>query len=860
MKKTVIGILAHVDSGKTTLAEGILFRSGMLRSLGRVDHKNAFLDTDEIERDRGITIFSKQAEFQLNNRTFTLLDTPGHVDFSAEAERVLSVLDYAVLVISAPEGIQSHTETLWQLLSRYHIPTFLFINKMDIALKNEQEILTELRKQLSENCFPFAEESLHSNTEDLAMCTEELMNDFLTSGLLKTTSIINAARQRKIFPCFFGSALKLIGIDNFLSGLVQYTVPSDYPDIFGAKIFKITEDSQKNRLTHLKITGGKLRVKEELSGSDKDGKWTEKVNQIRIYSGEKFRTVDTIEAGGICAITGLSHSFAGEGLGFEDSEGEPVLEPVFSYKMILPEGTDTHVALMKLKRLEEEDPQLNIIWNEFLQEIHLRLMGEIQLEVLKRVIKNRFDMEVSFDQGAITYKETISSPSFGIGHFEPLRHYAEVHVLIEPAERGSGISYESKCSEDMLERNWQRLILTHLKEKTHLGVLTGSPITDVKITLLAGRAHKKHTEGGDFRQATYRAVRNALRQAQSILLEPVYQFKLMLPQEQAGRAMTDLQNMGATFSAPDISGGLAVLTGTAPVSEIRDYMTELTAYTSGRGRLNCILAGYEPCHNTDEVVCKIGYDCNTDTENTADSVFCAHGAGFNVPWNEVRKYAQVEITYKTDEELAQEAAQRKDRAREYLSRAASDKELMEIFERTYGSITRREYAQKTIRTATSPLQKEWKPQKTKVSSKEYLLVDGYNVIFAWEELKKLAQDNLDAARGVLINTLCNYQGYTQCEVILVFDAYKVKNNPGSVEKIHNINIVYTKEAETADMYIEKVTHELTHHGKVSVVTSDSLEQLIILGGGALRISADQFYKQICDTENAIREVLQENRN
>lgn len=734
------------------------------------------------------------------------------------------------------------------------------MNKLDLAPDKEEHLLKELHSKLSEACFPLTEDSLQTNTEEIACCSEELMNDFLENGSFTQHALVNAVRQRKLFPCFLGSALKLFGVDEFLKGLAQYTSPSQYAEVFGAKVFKITEDSQKNRLTHLKITGGSLRVKTELAGCDKDGEWHEKINQIRIYSGEKFQTTDCAESGSICTVTGLSRSFVGEGLGFENSERAPILEPVFSYRFILPEGTDAHVALMKLKRLEEEDPQLKLMWNEFSQEIHLHLMGEIQLEVLKRIIKERFDLEVSFGQGAISYKETITSPVLGIGHFEPLRHYAEVHVLLEPTARGSGISFDSKCSEDILDRNWQRLILTHLKEKTHLGVQTGSPITDVKITLLNGKAHKKHTEGGDFRQATYRAVRNALRHAESVLLEPMYQFKLTLPQEQTGRAMTDLQNMGASFDAPEMSGGLTFINGKAPVSELRNYLSELTSYTSGRGRLSCMLSGYKACHNTEEVIREIAYDCDSDTENTADSVFCSHGAGFNVPWDEVREHAQAEITYKTEEELAQEAEQSRKRAREFVARTSSDKELSEIFERTYGSIIRREYSQKTVRAVASPLQKEWKEAKGKKSEKEYLLIDGYNVIFAWEHLNKLAQDNLDTARSLLINTLCNYQGYTQVELIVVFDAYRVKNNPGTVETFHNIHIVYTKEAETADMYIEKVTHELTHRGKVSVVTSDSLEQLIILGGGALRISAEQFYKQVTDAENAIRDILSEQRN
>ncbi len=854
MNRLVIGILAHVDSGKTTLSEAMLYTAGEIRRLGRVDRGDAFLDTNIIERDRGITIFSKQAIMRFKGSEFTLLDTPGHVDFSTETERTLNVLDYAILVISGTDGVQNHTETLWRLLKRYNVPTFIFINKMDLPADRDA-VMREIKYRFGDGCIDFSRDIFSEESMDaLSMCSETIMNSFLENGTIKTDDIRNAIVQRKIFPCFFGSALKTDGVREFLEGLELYTKRAIYDDSFGAQIFKISEDDGI-RLTHMKITGGSLKVRTQLTDS-KRGEWSEKVNQIRIYSGAKYQTADEVFPGMVCAVAGLSQTYPGEGLGSAKDAKNAVLESVLTYKIELPSDINVHTALTQLRRLEEEDPQLRVIWNEQLQEIHVQVMGEVQLEVLSRIISERFGFEVSFTHGAIAYKETIAAPVEGVGHYEPLRHYAEVHLLLEPAKRGSGMRFASDCSEDLLDRNWQRLILTHLKEKTHIGVLTGSPITDMKITLVAGRAHQKHTEGGDFRQATYRAVRHGLKVAESVLLEPCYEFHLEVPTENVGRAMTDIQNMGGTFTQPETYGEMTIISGNAPVSAMRDYSKEVTGYTRGKGRLNCILSGYEPCRNADKVIEDIGYNFDTDIENPADSVFCSHGAGFVVKWDKVYDYMHLEgLSFKEDEEDETEIIRQK--AEKYINTVADDNELMSIFERAYGPVTRKAVRQ-TIRKSVSPQKKQSKA-KPLPQGPQYLLVDGYNIIFAWDELKELAKSGLNMARDRLIDILCNYQGFSQCEIILVFDAYKVKGNTGSIEKIHNISVVYTKEAETADMFIEKTTHELGKKYRVRVATSDSLEQIIILGNGATRISADEFLREIKNAEKAILEIISNKR-
>lgn len=849
MKRLVVGILAHVDSGKTTLSEAMLFRSGEIRRLGRVDHGDAFLDTNEIEREKGITIFSKQAVLTAGETEITLLDTPGHIDFSSEAERTLQVLDYAVLVISGTDGVQNHTETLWELLIRYDVPVFIFVNKMDISEYSRSELMDELKERLDAGCTDFSDRHSPEFAEECAMCSERLMEEALENEAVSDEAIAEAVGKRTMFPCFFGSALRLDGTDDFLRALDAYTKEKERPDGFGAKVFKISEDAQGRRVTHMKITGGSLKVKEKISGRGRGGgEWEEKADRLCIFSGDKARPVEEALPGEVCAVYGLTKTYPGEGLGFEPDSDVPVLEPVLTYRVETDEDTDIHTALAELRKIEEEEPQLHIIWNEQLQEIHIQLMGEVQVEVLSRIIFERFGMRVRFGQGSISYRETIAAPVVGIGHFEPLRHYAEAHVLLEPLERGAGLVFETACPEDMLDKNWQRLILTHLKEKTHIGVLTGSPITDMKLTLVAGRAHKKHTEGGDFRQATYRAVRQGLESAQSILLEPWYSFRLETPQENVGRAMTDIQNMGGEFSAPYVKGGVSVMTGSAPVSEMRGYHTVLTNYTSGRGRLFTSLDGYRECHNTREVIENIAYDSGADIENPADSIFCSHGAGFLVKWDEVPDYAHVEsgIASEADGEAETQAA-------EYVRRIADDDELMRIFEKTYGPVKRRGGSSMKIRRAEPRPKYRSSPVR---QGPLYLLVDGYNIIFAWETLKKAAEESLDLARELLINRLANYRGFTQCELILVFDAYKVKGNRGEVENVHGISVVYTKEAETADMYIEKVTHELGKKNRVRVATSDNLEQLIILGAGAVRVSAAEFEKEVCDTENEIRSYLE----
>lgn len=857
MNRLVIGMTAHVDSGKTTLSEAMLYTAGELRRLGRVDHGNTFLDTDPIERSRGITVFSKQAVLETARFQITLLDTPGHVDFSAETERALRVMDYAVLVISGTDGVQSHTETLWRLLKRYNIPTFIFVNKMDISFLKESSHINELKRKLSPGCIDFnACREKSDLDEELAECSEELMNEYLENGVIPGKMIPGAIRRREVFPVIFGSALKLNGIQELLNVINTFSVQPEPSPEFGAIVYKITTDQQGNRLTHMKITGGSLKVKAQLECGGKQ----EKVNQIRIYSGAKFTTVDEAPAGTLCAVTGLSAGSAGEGLGFESSCPAPLLEPVLTYRMQLPHGTDIPSTLAKLHELSDEDPMLRIVWNEQLKEIHVQLMGEIQLEVLTSVIRDRFGLEVQFDQGSIAYKETIAAPVEGVGHYEPLRHYAEVHLLLEPGERGSGLQFFTDCRKDDLDINWQRLILTHLEEKTHVGVLTGSPITDMKITVVAGKAHIKHTEGGDFRQATYRAVRQGLRSTESVLLEPWYDFTLTVPQECTGRAMTDLQRMSGELQPPNSTDGETKFTGSAPVSELRGYQSEVNSYTRGKGRLVCIPGGYRPCHNAEEVIAEIGYDCDADTENSADSVFCSHGAGVLVPWNEARARMHVDSGLRFGENDREEEEQvvTLQMANTYKQRVAADKELMEIFERTYGKIKRDERS--AMRTEKRPPTLKTPKLPLPPKGPEYLLVDGYNIIFGWEELNRLAKENLELARSRLINILCNYQGFRRCNLILVFDAYRVKGNHREIEKEHGITVVYTKEAETADMYIEKTAHELGKGHRVRVATSDNVEQIIIMGSGAIRVSATEFLAEVNEVEKAIRKVIEEKYN
>ena len=846
-----IGLLAHVDAGKTTLAESLLYHTGAIRKMGRVDHQNAFLDTYELERARGITIFSKQAGFTLGDREVVLLDTPGHVDFSAEMERTLQILDYAVLIIGGTDGVQGHVETLWRLLRQYKIPVFLFINKMDQDGANPAEILKELQGRLDEKCIDFtASQPQEEFMENLAMCDETVLETYLEEGEISEKQIRELIARRKVFPCYFGSALKSQGIQEFLEGLETYMKVPDYPDAFGAKVYKISRDEKGSRLTHMKITGGSLKVKQVLSGED----WEEKADQIRIYSGAGFEAVKEVPAGGVCAVTGLTRTHAGQGLGIEQTSGEPLLIPVLNYEIQLPEECDVHQMFLKLRQLEEEEPELHIVWNPQLNEIHAQVMGEVQIEILKNMIQERFGISVEFGSGNIVYKETIEEPVEGTGHFEPLRHYAEVHLLLEPGEPGSGLEFAVSCSEDMLDKNWQRLILTHLEEKAHKGVLTGSDITDMKITLVAGKAHLKHTEGGDFRQATYRAVRQGLRKARSVLLEPVYEYRLEVPSDMVGRAMTDIQKMYGTFQGPEIEGEMSVLTGVAPVVTMGGYQSEVTAYTRGRGRLSCTLKGYQPCHNAEEVIEAAGYEPDADMENPTGSVFCAHGAGFVVNWDEVDTYAHIQTELGL-EETEQETVLQTQPAQPYKSFdeiRLDQEELEEIFTRTYGPIRRERNAfQKTSRTVTAPASP--RKSKPKEPEKEYLLVDGYNIIFAWEDLNELAKVNIEGARNKLMDILCNYQGYKKCTLILVFDAYKVEGGQGSVQKYHNIHVVYTKEAETADQYIEKTVHEIGKKYHVTVATSDALEQVIILGQGADRLSARNLREEIQRMKEEIRE-------
>ena len=857
-KQLVIGILAHVDSGKTTLSEALLYGTGTIRKLGRVDHKDAFLDTDALEKARGITIFSKQALFTAGNTDFTLLDTPGHVDFSTETERTLQVLDYAVLVISGTDGVQSHTETLWRLLRRYRIPTFVFVNKMDLPGPGREALLTQLNRRLGDGFVDFGAEQADRD-EALALCDERLMETMLDRGILTDTDLIPAIARRHVFPCWFGSALKLQGVDALLEGLDRYTRPAPALEAFGAKVFKVSQDEQGNRLTWLRVTGGVLKVKAQLTGEADGEPWAEKANQLRLYSGAKFTLAECIGPGQVCAVTGLTRARPGDGLGAERDSDMPVLEPVLSYQVLLPEGADVHAALGKLHRLEEEEPQLHVVWNETLGEIHVQLMGEIQLEVLKSLLAERYGLEVSFGPGGILYKETITEAMEGVGHYEPLRHYAEVHLKLEPLPRGSGMQFATDCREEVLDKNWQRLVLTHLEEKQHLGVLIGAPLTDVKITLIAGRAHLKHTEGGDFRQATYRAVRQGLMMADRIhktqLLEPWYAFRLELPSDNVGRAMNDIQNMGGSFDPPETGadGDTTLLTGTAPASTMRSYPMEVVGYTRGRGHLTLTLDGYRPCHNAAEVIEAAGYEPEHDLDNPADSVFCAHGAGFVVPWEQVRSHMHVDSGWGKTAKTEEAVQARPRRMAAYRATLEEDAELLKIFEQTYGPIKRDPLA------AFRPTQKRERPDFNAEQweiQPEYLLVDGYNIIFAWDELNALSKESLEAARHRLMDILCNYQGFKKCVLILVFDAYRVPGSPGSIEQYHNIHVVYTREAETADMFIERVTHEIGKGRRVRVATSDGMEQVIILGHGALRVSARMFHEEVQEAEKEIRRYLQ----
>ena len=898
MKKLVIGILAHVDAGKTTLSEELLYLCGEIRKIGRVDHGDAFLDTYELEKERGITIFSKQALLKTENMEVTLLDTPGHVDFSAEMERTLQVLDYAILVINGMDGVQSHTMTLWRLLERYQIPTFLFVNKMDQQGTDHDALLNDLKQHLHENCVDFGRtqdtdcgmyELTPEQLENIAVCEEDLLETYLETGIVEDRDIARLIVQRKIFPCYFGSALKEKGVKDFWNGVQQYTAEPERPTEFGAKVFKIARDEQGNRLTYMKITGGSLKVKTLLSSNSngqilpgrkaEEAAWEEKADQIRLYSGAKYELTPEAEAGTVCAVTGLTRTYPGEGLGIEQESELPILEPVLNYQIILPDDCDPHQMLQKLRQLEEEEPQLHILWDSQFSEIHAQLMGEVQIEILKKLIWDRFHVAVEFGAGSIVYKETVAEPVEGVGHFEPLRHYAEVHLLIEPGEPGSGCQFFTACSEDVLARNWQRLILTHLEEKEHIGVLTGSPLTDVQITILTGRAHAKHTEGGDFRQATYRAVRQGLRKARNILLEPYYEFRLEVPAEMIGRAMADVKKMQGTFDAPEVEGETAILKGTAAVAQMRDYQKEVVSYTHGTGKLFCSLKGYAPCKNQDEVVQNIGYDPEADLENPTGSVFCAHGAGFVVPWDQVEAYMHLQSGVDMDEldseswyedvESAQNPGTVVDNANisrntsgkngkfSYSGSYEEEEELQAIFERTFGPMKRDRTAfqKKTVHSSTPATRyRAGKPRQ-----EEYLLVDGYNIIFSWEELNELAKENIHAACDKLMDILSNYQGYRKCTLILVFDAYKVEGHVEEIIPYHNIYVVYTKEAETADQYIEKTVHRIGRQYQVTVATSDGLEQVIIMGQGAHRISAQGLKKEIEDTEKTAREEWHQRR-
>lgn len=860
MKKLVIGMLAHVDAGKTTLSESILYTSGAIRKLGRVDNKDAFLDNNDYERQRGITIFSKQAVFTYKDLDVTLLDTPGHVDFSAEMERTLWVLDYAVLVINGMDGVQGHTETLWGLLKRLKVPVFIFVNKMDQQGTDRHRILEQLKNNLSSGCVDFD----RLDYEELAVCNEEALEQVLEEGIVDDKLIGNMISQREVFPVIFGSALRLDGVDRLLDIMNKYCEVSENGDDkqsdMSARVYKISRDDKGERLTHIKVTGGSLKAKQLING--------EKINQIRIYSGEKYTSVNEAVCGSICAITGLEGTYAGQALGRENNDNAPVLSPVLNYKINLPAGTDPLMMLPKLKMIEEEEPQLHIEWNESFKEIHVQVMGPVMIEVLQNIIKERFDCDVTFSEGSIVYKETIADKVEGIGHFEPLRHYAEVHLILEPGEAGSGMQYELDCSEDMLAKNWQRLIYTHLCEKTHKGVLTGSALTDVKITVVAGRAHNKHTEGGDFRQATYRAVRNGLMQAESVLLEPFYEFTLILDRQYIGRAMTDFERMGAQFEIND-NGDEAVIKGAGPVATVGNYQAEVNAYTRGKGVLRLKMSGYRPCHNTDEVIEQIGYEAERDTRNPADSVFCAHGSGFNVPWYEVKDYAHVDSVLNPVGTNENVVLTPKEAARTVSDEWIGTEEVDRILAQTYfansrGDNERRKMSKRkasdemgryvTASGSGSYNNGQYKASQSKkqTNSISYLLVDGYNIIHAWSGLEELSRINMDSARDKLLDIMCNYQGMKKCELIVVFDAYRVSGHHEEYMDYHNIHVVYTKEAETADHYIEKFAHENGKKYNITVATSDGLEQVIIRGAGCLLYSAREFEKEVKAMEEHIR--------
>lgn len=876
-RNIVLGILAAVDAGKTTLSEAMLYTAGSIREMGRVDSKDAFLDHAALERERGITIFSKQAIMQTGDLRLMLLDTPGHVDFSAEMERTLQVLDVAILVISGADGVQGHTRTLWKLLSRYRIPVFVFVNKTDQPGVDQTALMRQLTEELDSGCVDFSKQSGEAFYESTAMCAEELLEEFLESGSVKTEDIRKAIAERKIFPCFFGSALKVKGVEELLQGIEKYAPVPVYPPEFGARVYKITRDLQGNRLTHMKITGGRLLARDMLEGRNRQGTeaFKEKVNQIRIYSGEKFETVGEVTAGSICAVTGLSVTYPGEGLGAEQEAELPVLEPVLSYRIELPEGYDPALLLPKLRMLEEEDPLLQITWNEKLQEIHAKVMGQVQLEVLCSVIAERFGVDVSFGTGSIVYKETIAERAEGVGHFEPLRHYAEVHLILEPGEPGSGLCFETRVSEDELAGNWQRLILTHLEEKEHKGVLTGSSITDMKIILAAGKAHLKHTEGGDFRQATYRAVRHGLMNASCVLLEPYYEFRLEIPEENIGRAMTDMERLCAKFTLEQRKEGMAVLTGSVPVSTFGDYQKEVIAYTRGNGRVSAVLKGYGPCHDPETVIEGSGYDPQADPENPADSVFCAHGAGFVVPWDQVKDHMHLESCLKTEQEtdvdriFKEELLLRKQAARRAVTakREAEEffvgtDEIDEILSRSTHANSRADGVRhregwqrekrRTVYQAENGDRREIYRGKEK--REPYLLVDGYNIIHAWEDLKELAKVSLDGARGKLLDILCDYQAIRKCNLIAVFDAYRVQGHPTETLDYHNIHVVYTKEAETADRFIEKFAYNNSKKYDITVATSDGLEQIIIRGEGCRLLSARDLKEEIRLAKEGLKEA------
>lgn len=873
-KHICAALLAHVDAGKTTLSEAMMFTCGKLSRLGRVDDRDAFLDTDAMERQRGITIFSKQAVFEYGDTEYTLLDTPGHVDFSAEMERVLQVLDYAVLLVSGADGVQGHTLTLWRLLKRYQIPTFIFVNKMDQPGADRERIMSELQEKLDDGCVDFtdavhcladsgvAQEERQAFFEEVAVSDEALLELFLERGEIPEDELLFSICDRKIFPCYFGSALKPFGVEEFLRGLSYFTLEREYGEKFGAKVFKIARDQDNRRLTYLKVTGGALEVRQAVSGREREvpadagsAGWEEKITQIRIYSGEKYTVAERVPAGTVCAVTGLSKTYAGQGLGEEEESELPVLEPVLSYRVILPDGFHANAFLPKLKELEEEEPELSVLWNEELGEIELQLMGEVQIEVLRARIRERFGVAADFDDGRIVYKETIANTVEGVGHFEPLRHYAEVHLLLEPGEPGSGIQVSTRCSEDVLSKNWQRLICTHIEEKEHRGVLTGGCLTDVRITVVNGKAHLKHTEGGDFRQATYRAVRHGLMKAQSVLLEPYFSFRLEVPTEMLGRAMTDMEKMYGQFEAPEQTGETAVLTGRAPVVTIRNYQREVQAYTGGRGQIFCRLEGYFPCHNEEEVIGRSSYDPELDMANPPGSVFCSHGTGYAVPWQEVEEHMHLPLYAERGQEEQEQpaAAQRRAGAQDYFM---GEDEVNQIIGRTYSANKkegkRPSYKKRHKRTVEAVS----RPRAQKKTSEKYLLVDGYNIVFAWEELRKLAEDNIDAARGRLMDILCNYQGYKKCVVILVFDAYKVKGNIGVMSDYHNIHVVYTREAETADQYIEKLAHRMGGQYDVTVATSDGLEQLIIRGQGCRLLSARDLQEEVKRTQEQIQALIE----